>query len=231
MLTVAIHQPNYLPWLGYFHKIRHSDVFVFLDDVQYSKNSYINRVQVLNGDEAKWLTVPVSFDFGAAINAASPAQPDWPKRHLDTLKGFYRKAPCFSDIWSDVEAILSDTPQLNLAASNRYLVESIASKLGFVCDFRQSSDLDTGDKTGDDLLIEIVSGLAPGGRYLSGKGGASYQDGAKFRNAGLELHYAGFDQPTYAQSSEAFVDGLSVLDAAFSIGWAETAALLERTIR
>ncbi|MDA0786591.1 MAG: WbqC family protein [Proteobacteria bacterium] len=229
MLTVAIHQPNYLPWLGYFHKIRHCDVFVFLDDVQYSKNSYINRVQILNQRQAKFLTVPVSYEFGASINAVSPAQLDWPKRHLDTLKGFYRKAPCFSDIWPDIETILSSTPQSDLATSNRYLVESIASKLGFACDFRQSSELETGDKTGDDRLIEIVSGLAPGGRYLSGKGGASYQDGVKFRDAGLELHYADFDHPTYPQSSRAFVEGLSVLDAAFSVGWADTAALLERT--
>ncbi|MGB0630067.1 MAG: WbqC family protein [Alphaproteobacteria bacterium] len=231
MLTVAIHQPNYLPWLGYFYKIRQSDVFVFLDDVQYSKNSYINRVQVLNGGQVKWLTVPVSYDFGAAINAVSLAQPDWSKRHLDTLKGVYRKAPCFSDIWADIESMLSETPQSNLAESNRYLVESIASKLGLVCDFRQSSDLVTGDKRGDDRLVEIVSGLAPGGRYVSGRGGASYQDGAKFRDAGLELHYASFDHPTYAQSSETFVDGLSVLDAAFSLGWSGTAALLERTSR
>ena len=68
MRVVAIHQPNYLPWLGYFAKISEADEFVFLDDVQYSKNSYTNRVKVLHADKPRWLTVPVSFRYGDTLS-------------------------------------------------------------------------------------------------------------------------------------------------------------------
>ena len=98
-MIVAIHQPNYLPWLGYFYKIARADVFVFLDDAQYSKNSYTNRVQVSEPGGAKWLTVPVSYNFGDLISDVRPAVPDWPSRHMDTIRNYYRSAPCYRAVW------------------------------------------------------------------------------------------------------------------------------------
>ena len=80
-MIVAIHQPNYAPWLGYFAKMARADVFVFLDDVQYTKNSYINRVQIDAGGTARWLTVPVSFSFRDPINRVRAANENWPRAH------------------------------------------------------------------------------------------------------------------------------------------------------
>src|ERR1043165_5716491 len=91
---VAIHQPNYFPWLGYFAKMARSDAFVFLDDVQYSKNSYINRVQI-KGKE--WLTVPVSHHLGDPINRVQCADPRWRAKHLDKLRATYAKTAHFDE--------------------------------------------------------------------------------------------------------------------------------------
>ena len=77
MTVVAVHQPNYLPWLGYFYKIACADVFIFLDDVQFSKNSYINRVRILHAQRSHWLTIPVSVTLGDPINRVRPARADW----------------------------------------------------------------------------------------------------------------------------------------------------------
>ncbi len=225
-MIVAIHQPNYLPWLGYFHKIARADLFVFLDDVQFSKNGFCNRVQVLHEGRPRWLTVPVSFRFGDAIDAVRPARPDWPRRHLDSLRGFYGGTPYFRKVMADLETLYRGVPQENLAAANRHLVEGLTERLGLEARFVASSELALGDAKGDERLIRIVERLAPGGVYLSGRGGARYQDETRFAAAGLTLAYTDFVHPRYEQGIDDFVAGLSVIDAAFRLGWAETARLV-----
>jgi hypothetical protein len=207
MTTIGIHQPNYLPWLGYFHKIAKSDVFVFLDDVQFSKNGYCNRVQILHNNKPRWLSIPVTYDFGDPINQIIPAQEDWPHRHIDTFRTTYRKANHFESVWASLKVIFD-------------------SILGLSCRFDASSETSTGESTGDDRLVRIVRAIDPGGVYFSGKGGAKYQDEDKFSAAGLSLTYTEFVPPTYGQNSESFVPGLSIVDAAFHLGWEETSRLV-----
>ena len=226
MTVVAIHQPNYLPWLGYFHKIACADLFVFLDNVQFSKNGYCNRVQVLHELQRRWLSVPVSYHFGDAVDEVSPARPDWPRRHLDSLRGYYRESPYFSEIARDLDEFYREMPQENLAAANRHLVECITQKLGFEVRFIASSELELGDARGDERLVRIMQNVAPGGVYLSGHGGVQYQDERKFAAAGATITHANFIHARYEQGSETFVPGLSVIDAAFWLGWEETAHIV-----
>lgn len=226
MTIVAIHQPNYLPWLGYFYKIRCADIFIFLDDAQYSKNSFTNRVRVLNKEKARWLTLPVSFNFGDPIDMVTVAVRDWPKKHLDSLRGFYGRAPYFRDVWPDFEALYDGLEQDYLANINIHLIRAIAERLDLQCRFVMASSLDTAQATGDDRLIALTNLLAPGGCYLSGAGGANYQDTAKFETVGLRLEYQDFKHPQYEQQTTAFIAGLSVVDAVFNLGWRKTAELL-----
>lgn len=228
MTAVAIHQPNYLPWLGYFAKMARADVFVFLNDAQFSKQSYINRVQILRDDGARWLTVPVHVSLGQAINEVRPAKAGWVRAHLDTLRGAYSAAPAFQAVWPDIEKLYGRLADADLAAINRRLIERIAAHLGLAPEFRASSELATASATADDRLIAIVREIAPGGAYLSGKGGTKYQDPAKFASAGLTLDYVEFEHPRYEQTSEEFVAGLSVLDAVFHLGWDCAAALVRQ---
>jgi len=226
-MIVAIHQPNYLPWIGYFQKIATSDVFIFLDDVQFSKNGYTNRVKILGADGARWLTVPVSVRHGDPIDQVRPAKRDWPERHLDTLKNYYRRASNFHTVWPRLVEIFADIPNDSLARSNRYLVEAIGSELGLRCCYLASSAVPVNDKTGDDRLIALVSSVAPGATYFSGHGAANYQDESKFAAVGVELCYNDFAHPTYAQDQRTFVAGLSILDAILHLGWRGAAELLD----
>ena len=226
MTTVAIHQPNYLPWLGYFHKIAVADVLVFLDDVQFSKNSYTNRVRILADGKARWLTVPVTVHLGEPINRVRPAADDWARRHRDTVFGCYRRAQAFRQVWPRIEDMLGETPTADLAAINRYLVEALAAELALECRFRASSELGVEDKTGDQRLVALVAAVDPSGTYLSGRGGAKYQDESRFAEAGLGFRYAGFADRSYDQGGEAFVVGLSAIDAVMHLGWAGASDLV-----
>lgn len=227
-LIVAIHQPNYLPWLGYFHKIAAADTFVFLDDVQFSKNSYINRCRILGGDGPRWLTVPVSVSLGDPINAVRPARRDWTTAHFGTLRTYYAKAPRFAAVWQDLETIYGNVPDGTLDAINRYMVEAVAGLMGLSCRFVASSEIETGPARGEDRLIGIVKSFAPGATYYSGKGGANYQSTQKFRDAGLDLVYTDFEHPDYDQGRPDFCAGLSVIDCVFRRGWSGAAKLLAR---
>ena len=106
-MIVAVHQPNYAPWLGYFYKMAHCDIFVFLDAAQYSRGSYTNRVRIGRIGKAVWLTQPINRDFGATICDTRFSEDDWPNRHLDTLRGSYRQAAAFDETWPMIYDILS----------------------------------------------------------------------------------------------------------------------------
>lgn len=220
--TVAIHQPNYAPWLGYFAKMAQADVFVFLDDVQYSKNSYINRVQIDAAGSPRWLTVPVSYNFGNPINQVRHTSETWRKAHLDTLKTYYAEAPSFGVVWNWLDGVLAAPGADDLAASNESLIRGIAERLKLRCTFRRSSEFDIGSSAGDDRLIAILQTFGPDVTYVSGKGGSQYQDPAKFERAGIRLLYSDFVHPTYDQGHD-FIAGLSILDGLFRVGWERTA--------
>lgn len=228
-MIVAIHQPNYAPWLGYFAKMARADVFVLLDDAQFSKNGYINRVQVDAGGAARWLTVPVSYEFGDPIHRVRAANENWPRAHGDTLKTLYRGAPAFAAVWPWLAERYAALPAARLAASNEALIAALAARLGLKPVLRRASELNVGGATGDDRLTALVRACGEGAAYLSGRGGANYQDPAKFAAAGIRLAYTDFVHPVYDQGHADFVPGLSVLDALFRLGFERTAALLAET--
>jgi hypothetical protein len=228
MTVVAIHQPNYAPWLGYFAKMARSDVFVFLDDVQFSKNNYINRVQIDAAGSPRWLTVPVTYRFGEPINHVRASDIKWPEAHLGTLKTYYSNAAWFGPVWGWLDELLPSLDPANIAASNEVLVRAISERLRLSCSFRRSSEFNVTDHSGDDRLIALLQKIGPDVSYLSGKGGSNYQHPAKFELAGIPLAYTAFTHPTYDQGHD-FVAGLSIFDALFRIGFERTAALIVRS--
>jgi hypothetical protein len=226
-LVIAIHQPNYLPWLGYFHKIACADAFVFLEAAQYSKGSYTNRVRILRGGKPAWLTQPIRQGLGQPIAEVGFAAADWPRRHLDALRSAYAKAPAFAEAWPALAALYESVPLDSLAAANRHLIEGLARRLRLSAQFARDDELGVAGLEGDDRLVALVNAVAPGSAYLSGKGGGNYQDPAKFEAAGLTLHYAAFTPTPYAQAGGGtFVPGLSIADALFSLGIEATRALI-----
>lgn len=218
-MIVAIHQPNYAPWLGFFYKVALSDTFVFLDDAQYSRGSYTNRVQIGRVDKSLWLTQPIKREFGSNICDTMFANCDWPARHLDSLKGAYASAAAFHETWPMIRAIWETIPCESLAIANEYIIEGLATTLGLKTHFVLSSKLATGEEKGDERLVQILQAVAPnGGVYLSGKGGANYQTAVSFSEAGYELRYGEFCQTEYQRGKAPFIAGLSVLDALFHCG-------------
>ena len=228
-MIVAIHQPNYFPWLGYFQKILLADTFLFLDDVQFSKNSYTNRVQICGRETAKWMTIPVTLEFGDPINAVHPAKRGWVRSHLDQLRTAYGGARSFSETWAWIQGAFENISETDdLATVNRTLAEEVAHHLGLLCTFAAASDYEVGAVSGADRLVALVLAVDSSGTYLSGSGGAKYQDKSKFEEAKVGLSYRQFKHPQYDQGRSQFTPGLSVLDALFHLGPEKTMDLLRQ---
>jgi len=216
-MIVAIHQPNFLPWLGYFYKVAKCDVFVFLDDAQYSKNSFINRNKVKTSQDAIWLTVPVSFKFGELINEVKiNNQIPWREKHLKTFEMNYKRADFFEDVFEIIKGIYCSKDWQNLSDLNISLAEAIACYLGLNTPFVKSSALSVEAKS-TELLMQIVKKVG-GDIYLSGFGGVKYQEETEFAKAGIKLMYSDFNHPVYKQLWGDFIPNLSVMDLLFNAG-------------
>ncbi len=216
-MIVAIHQPNFLPWLGFFYKMLKADIFVFLDNVQFSKNSYQNRVKIKSSQGAIWLTVPNLHNFGQLtkdmrMNNKEP----WREKHLKTFEMNYKKAPYFNTFYPLISEIYYKKDWELLSEFNIELIKIICNFLGIKTKTIKASDLDvSGSSTG--LLVSIVKKLG-GSVYLSGYGGMKYQDEEKFKENGIELIYTDFKHPVYPQLWGDFIEGLSIIDLIFNCG-------------
>lgn len=223
-MKVAIHQPNYLPWCGFFTKMLHCDVFVLLDDADIpGGQSFVSRTKIRNGTNDQWLSVPVSKPGRPAINRVAIAQSLFREKHLKTLHQVYGKARFYMEMLEVIRPAL-ETPHDNLCALNTELLRSIAKAIGAQSRLVLSSDLNV-QEVGDDRLIQLVRKL--GGRsYLSGPGGENYQNREKFEAAGIALEVKSYHPVAYEAQAFPFIPGLSIVDAMAILGPSATRRIL-----
>lgn len=219
-MRVAIHQPNYLPWCGYFAKLLACDVFVYLDDVQMpSGRSYLSRTQVRGAHGVSWLSVPTHHRHDEPIREVrfAAGEERWAHKHLASLRGHYGRGASAREVLALLQPIY-EAPGPLLADCNIRLIEAVAGYLGIGTRTVRASALGLGQESSDDRLIAITRAL--GGRcYVSGKGGQNYQDPAKFAAAGLELEVRVYAPQGYPQlHGGEFVPGLSIVDALCVLG-------------
>lgn len=224
-MIVAIHQPNYIPGLGFFHKMASADVFVLLDNVQYSKNNYTNRNRIRSRDGWSWLTVPVrlSGHFGQLISEVETAQDDWETKHWKRLLQEYGHAPHFRQYQERLQPVYARR-RVNLAEINSELIEFVRVSMGIGARMIKASELAVSGQSSD-LLLAICKELGAT-TYLSGQGGKKYLETAKFVAAGIAVEYQEFLHPHYQQGRAEFVPNLSILDLLFHAGVESSAILL-----
>lgn len=214
-MKVGIHQPNYLPWCGYFAKLSACDVFILLDDAEMSKGSYVSRTKIRSRESEHWLTVPTHVHDAPRIADVTIADGTWAKKHLETLRQTYARAPHVNEVMAVVERVYADKAT-NLSRFNQELVAAVTRYLGIERPIFLSSSLDV-DRTGDDRLIELVRKVG-GTHYISGHGGLNYQNPAKFKAVRIELDVRRYIPIAYEAPRFPFIPGLSILDPLFILG-------------
>jgi hypothetical protein len=231
-MLVTIHQPHYLPWLGYMHRMARADVFVILDHVQFERgngSSYQNRTRYrMHADghcEPRWLTVPVAQRSHTERILDKEADPLWRSAaHASTLRHAYREAPYLDAYWPALKALLAK-PWQHLVDLNIASIELLREALDIRTPLVRSSTLQvSGAKS--ELIIDICRALEAD-TFLGGLGGTRrYLDADAFERAGIRVEWQSFQHPVHPQCGPgAFMPGLSSLDLLFNCGPASRAML------
>ena len=221
-MILSIHQPDFLPWLGFFNKVRLSDLLVIGDHVQYRNKGYQNRNRIKTPKGAHWLTVPIVHDWGQAINTVKINQTEqngvpWEELHLRTLQVNYGKAPFYDKYIGIFENIYKRKIPL-LAENNLELLKAIFGILGIDVPIKRTSEM-TLNNSKTELILEICETVGADA-YLSGIGGAQYMDENLFEKNGIKLLFNNYEHPVYTQQfmKLGFLPNMSVIDMIFNQG-------------
>ena len=231
-MIVSIHQPDYLPWLGFFDKILRCDVFVLLDNVQFSKNYFTNRnkIRTAAGSATSqgwtWLTVPVLTKGKAdqridEVQINNISERRWAEKHWKSIEQSYKKALFFSK-YADFFYQLYSKELDSLTELNKTIIQYLVSAFGLntriceVAEIREAAPLAVEGKGGE-LLCNICQSLGAD-TYLSGAFGKEYLDEGLFTDHEIKVVYQEFFHPEYKQVFSPFIPNMSAIDLLFNYG-------------
>jgi len=216
-LIVAVHQPQYLPWLGYFDKMDQADAFCYLDNVQFKKNEWQNRNRLKTAQAWQWLTVPVRYRFPQKINEVAVNEAvKWQHKHIQALITNYKKAIYFDDYFPIFESVLKQDFK-SISDLNIHMIAKIRGLLGINNKpVVRASELSLSeDPTG--RLIDVCKHFG-GDTYLAGQDGANYMDMKQFERSGIKVITQKFEHPKYLQCFGDFQSHMSIIDLIFNCG-------------
>jgi hypothetical protein len=226
---ISIHQPAYIPWLGYFDKIAKSDTHIILDDVEYSKNNLFNRNIINTANGWLWLTIPVKYKNKTPINQIKiDNSKKWRKKHWKSIELNYGKAPFFNK-YSENFKIIYEKEWENLADFVLEINKEILNILNIKTKLIKSSNIKTYGSKNEKLLN--ICELTNATTYLTGKGAkdpryGAYLEEELFSKNNIKINYQEFKNPEYKKINKEFIpnlekndmSSLSILDILFTLG-------------
>ena len=217
-MILTAHQPSYLPWLGLFHKIALADVFVHLDRVQYQPEEFNNRNRVKTASGPTWLSVPaLKRDYlnrpiaDIEINNKAP----WRRKHWQTIKQAYAKAPCFGQYADYFESLYTDEWQ-TLVELDEATLKWFLDTLGIDVQWHRTADFSFQGRK-QDLIVEMCEHFGAD-TFLFGALGRDYVDEEKFKRAGIRVLFQDYQHPDYPQQHGEFAPNMSIVDLLFNCG-------------
>ncbi len=215
-MIIFVHQPEYIPWLGFFDKLARCDLYVVYDDAQYEHGGFHNRNRIRTPEGWSWLTVPITHAHPQRISDVKIAGDKWINKQLNIISNLYRKAPYFKDYYSTIRDAL-ETTHKNLLTLNIHLIKAVAQALGINAKMTRSSKLPHLGAEKNEKLITMCK-LSGADTYLCGSGGKSYIIPNRFNNENIKLLWHSYRHPTYRQVYSGFQPNMSIIDLLFNMG-------------
>ncbi len=215
---VAILQSNYIPWKGYFDIINKVDLFIFHDDLQYTKDDWRNRNKIKTNNGVEWLSIPCGRNEKRLICEVDLKDIKWQKKHWNKIYIHYNKTRYFNDYENIFKEIYLNKKWQNLSDINQFIIKEISHKiLGIKTEFDDSRKYNL-KKSKSDRVIELLKKV-DATLYLSGPSAKNYLDVTKLKRAGIEIEwmdYSGY--PEYKQCFPPFEHSVTMLDLIFNEG-------------
>lgn len=211
-MILSAHQPAYLPWLGYFEKIQRSDIFIFMDAVQFEKNSFINRNKIKTPQGGQWLTIPVKtkgHTSSTLIETEVDNSKPWRAKHLKSIEMNYSKAPYFKEYYPKLVHLLS-FPATNLAQLCWEQLNFWLAEFEIKVNIIRLSSLNIKSKKSE-LVINLCKHFSAS-RFLAGSLGRNYLNEGDFATAYIKVDYQEFNHPVYLQRWGEFEPCMGIVD-------------------
>lgn len=219
-MVIAIHQPEFMPWLGFFHKMGNVDQYVVFDHVQFKKRYFENRNKIKNGDDAAWVSLPV-ISKGRYLQPINQVEVDnasaWQRKLWEQVRHAYSRARYFSEYAPGIEAIILGGSYNLLIDFNLAFIEWFRKVLEIRAPMVFSSSLGVDEFKANNLIMEICLRMGAK-KYLCGPSGKDYLKLDDFAAAGVDLEWQSFIHPVYPQKGKKFIPFLSTLDLVFNCG-------------
>jgi len=218
MRKVAILQSNYISWKGYFDLINSVDLFIFYDDVQYTRRDWRNRNKIKTPHGLKWITIPCGFKSHKLIYEIDLPDSDWQNNHWNLIEQNYSKTPYFNLYKKFFENIYLNQKWKNLSDLNQHLIKNISLKfLNIKTQFDDFRNYSTQGK-GEDRLINLLKKVNAT-KYISGPSAKEYISNNRFQSEGINLEWMNYDNyPEYPQLYPPFQHAVSIIDLLFNTG-------------
>ncbi len=216
-MVIAIQQPEHLPWIGFFNKMLHCDLYVCLDNVQFKKRYFENRNKIKTPKGWDWLTVPVITKglYTQKINEVKiDDSQEWRRKYLNCLKTNYAKTDYFEEVFNGLTGVIGKNYD-KLLELNLALIHLVRDYLGISTPLFCSSSICEGK--GSELILDICL-RKKANVYLSGPDGRNYLKLEDFKKNNIEFKYHDYVHPEYKQSNPPFVSHMSVIDLLFNYG-------------
>ena len=228
-MIVAIHQPEYLPWLGFFKKMMNVELFVFLDDVQFRKKGWQNRNRIRINDGTTLLSIPVHTHSYPKINEVTiDNEKNWSIRHKKSILYNYARAPYFDEIKDFIESIFEKKFQY-LVDLNTEIIKFIMNELEIKSKIVFSSELEI-SKKGSERVLDICKAV-DADHYITGTFWAeSNLRVEEFKKSNIDVEFQKFQHPIYKQIHGEFIPEMSIIDLLFNEGRKEAKKILQNSI-
>ena len=215
-MKIAIHQPNYLPWIGFIDKLDQVDKFVILDRAIHTKSGYINRTKIKSPQGSLMLTVPLK-NKEVPINELLIANDiNWQTSHWRAIEANYKKSKYWNAYKEGFEQLYIRKWE-NIAQFNIAIIKHIMSQLNITTELYIESEFALDFGTSNERNVNIVTHLG-GDHYISGIGGRVYNDETIYHHNNIILTYQNFQHPKYSQRWGNFEPNLSIIDMLFNCG-------------
>ncbi len=215
-MIIFVHQPEYIPWMGFFDKLARCDVFVIYDDAQYVHGGYHNRNRIRTSKGWRWITIPIVHNHPQMIKDVRISGSEWRRDHTQLLVQNYEKAPYFETYFPLIQEALNFNHE-QLIDLNLHLLKNIAEALGIKVKMIRSSEFPYIGQDKNEKLISMCKFFGSNS-YLAGSGGRAYVDEESFFNANIKLQWHNYLHPTYKQQFEGFEPNMSIVDLLFNVG-------------